>query len=64
MLPEFAVLSLSTSFCRFDSCAAHHSFISTLGLGLIRFGGQINYVGSAPRSFVFDVDHRRSAAVM
>jgi hypothetical protein len=23
MLPEFAVLSLSTSFCRFDSCGAH-----------------------------------------
>jgi len=32
-------------------------------LGLIRFGGHVNYVGSAPRSFVSDLDHRRSTAV-
>jgi hypothetical protein len=30
---------------------------------LIRFGGQVNYVGFVPRSFVFDLDHRRSTAV-
>jgi hypothetical protein len=33
------------------------------GVGLIRFGGQVNYVDSAPRPFVFEVDHRRSTAV-